>query len=566
MPPLAIPTILLGSLLARLDRLAPVRDVAQVAAAVGREFTAPLVATVAQRPARVIEAALAQLVAAELIFPLGASPATAYTFKHALVQEAAYATLLRERRRRLHARIAHVLESEYPEVARTQPETLAHHYSAAGLVERALPYWLGAGQRAARRSANREAISHLMKGLEQLKSLPDGSERAHQERAFQTALGPALLATSGWGASEGMGTYLRARALCEQIGSTAQLFPILWGTWMFRWARGEISTARGLVDELLALAQQEGKLDFQLQAHHAGWTTFTFLGDLETALYHAEAGVAIYRPEEHGSLALDYGGHDPGVCARAHASQPLWLAGYPDKALRKSQQSLALASELSHGPSVAHALFHAVWLDQFRRDDQSGRGRAEALITRAYDQGQMLYVAIGTIFLGWALAAGGDYDEGIDRIRQGLDRFQATGAKNWMPYYAALLAERLGKAGCADEALSVLQVAQHAATRAADWFFWEAEMVRLEGELCLCSPSGQSGAEENFQRAITIAREQHAKSLELRAAASLAQLWKRRGKIGEACEMLAPIYGWFTEGFDTPDLIEAKALLDEMRG
>ena len=335
--------------------------------------------------------------------------------------------------------------------------------------------------------------------------------------------------------------------------------------WLIRWARGEISVASGLVEELLDLARREGSTTFRLQAHHAGWTTCTYLGDLKTAVHHAERGVAIYSREEHSTLAIGYGGHDPGVCARAHASQPLWLIGYPDKALHSSQQSLTLAHELSHNPSVTHALFHAAWLHQFRRDERAARDQAEALIARATDQGQTMYVAMGTVFLGWASAFAGATEAGIGLMRQGLHDYRATGAESWVPYYSALLAEQLGQAGLVEEASAVLYEARDAAKRASDRFFWDAELLRLEGELRLCSRSTEAReAEENFRSAITMARDRHAKSLELRASMSLARLWRDQGKVQQARELLAPVYGWFTEGFDTRDLKEAKALLEEL--
>jgi hypothetical protein len=210
----------------------------------------------------------------------------------------------------------------------------------------------------------------------------------------------------------------------------------------------------------------DGSEAFRLQAHHAGWTTCTYRGELETALYHSEQGVAIYRPEAHGTLAIGFGGHDPGVCARAHASLPLWLIGYPDKALRSSQQSLSLAHELSHTPSMTHALFHDAWLHQFRRDERAANDQAAALIARAMDQGQAMYAAMGKVFLGWASAVAGRAETGIGLMRQGLHEYRATGAESWVPYYKALLAEQLGRAGLVDEALTALQEAQHAAKRA----------------------------------------------------------------------------------------------------
>jgi predicted ATPase len=564
LPALRIPSTLHASLLARLDRLASVKDVAQIGAALGRQFSHELISAVAPMQQRQVDDALAQLVNAELIFRRGTPPDAEYIFKHALVQDAAYETLLRGTRRQLHARIATTLEDKFPEVVAAQPALLARHCAEAGLIEKAIGYWLTAGQQAVQRSQNQEAISHLANGLTKLKDLPDNLEKVRVELAFQTTLGPALLATKGWASPAAIDTYIRARALCEQVGDSAQLFTTLWGTWLFRWARGEITVACGLVDELLGLAQREPNATFYLQAHYAAWTTFTYLGQVETALDHAERGTLLYRPKQHGSLAAQFGGHDPGVCAKAHASQPLWLLGYPDKAVQSSQQSIALAQRLSHGPSVVHALFHAVWLDQFRRDAHAAEDRAETLISMASDQGQLQYIAIGTIFKGWALAIKGETKKGLELIRDGFAEYQATGAQSWAPYYNALLAELLRKVKNYDEALNVLNEAQSTAKKAAHQFFWEAEMFRLEGELLRSDLRRQGGVDDCFAKAVAIARDLRAKSLELRASISLARLWRDRGRLDEARDLLRVIYGWFTEGFDTPDLKDAQLLLTEL--
>jgi class 3 adenylate cyclase len=339
---LTVPVSLHASLMARLDRLGPAKGVAQIGATIGRQFSHALLAAVARKPKVDLNSALDRLVVAGLLFRQGAPPYATYLFKHALVRDVAYATLLRDQRRALHCRIAQTLEQQFRDTVELEPETVAQHYAAAGVGEQAVPYWLRAGSRAALRSANREAIRHLQKGIEHLSAFADSSERVRQELAFRTVLGPALLATRGWAAPEALASYVRARQLSEEVGDTAQLFTSLWGTWLLRWARGEISVANGLVQELLDLAHRDGREAFRLQAHHAGWTTSTYRGELEAALQHAEKGMAIYRPAEHGTLAIGYGGHDPGVCARAHSSQPLWLIGYPDKALRTSQASLSL--------------------------------------------------------------------------------------------------------------------------------------------------------------------------------------------------------------------------------
>jgi predicted ATPase len=549
--------------MARLDRLGPAKEVAQIGAAIGREFSHAPLAAVARNSEEELNSSLDRLVAAGLLFRQGAPPNASYLFKHALVRDVAYGTLLRNQRRALHYRIAQTLEQQFRDIVELEPETLAQHYAAGGLVEQAVPYWLKAGSRAALKSANQEAIRHLQKGIEHLSTFAESFDRLRQELAFQTLLGPALLATKGWAAPEPLATYVRARELSERLGDSAQLFKCLWGTWLMRWARGEVSVAKGLIGEMLKLADRDGSETFRLQANHAGWTTCTYCGDLKSALHHAEQGVAIYRREEHGTLAIGYGGHDPGVCARAHASQPLWLIGYPDKAVRSSQESLALAQELSHGPSMTHALFHDTWLHQFRRDERAANDQAEALIASATNQGQAMYVAIGKVFLGWALAVAGRMENGIGLMRQGVHEYRATGAESWAPYYEALLAEQLARAGLVDEASTALQEAQHAAKRAADQFFWDAELRRLEGELHVCLKQTRN-AEESFCSAIAIAREQHARSLELRACISLARVWREQGKCIEARTLLGPIYGWFTEGFDTFDLKEAETLLNAL--
>ena len=564
LPPLAIPATLQDSLMARLDRLASVKDLAQIGAAIGREFSHDLLAAVAQIGDDELNDALDKIVAAELLFRRGMPPRATYLFKHALVQDAAYESMLRSRRQELHARIAQVLEVRFPEQAEMAPEVLAHHYTEAGLAEPAVENWLRAGRRAAERSANKEAIAHLRQGLGLLTTLPETPERHRQELALQTSLGPAVLATKGWGAAEAKQAYDRARELCRHVGDAAQLFTALWGIWLYHTARGEAQTARDLGGELLSLAEQQGDPELTLQAHHAAWGGVTLLGEFESALDHVEQGMAIYDPGQHRSHAMRYGGHDPGVCGRAQGAIILWMLGYPDRAQDSAHQAMALARELSHPPSVAHALFWTTWVHQFRRQPRVVLECAEALVEVAREQSLASYLTYGTLFKAWSLVAEGSLKEGIPQMQKVLGDFLAPGEGMGTAYFRSFLAEGYGRAGLAEQGLREIDKALRFIESTGEKF-WRAETHRLKGELLMSKSAGAHvEAEPYFQDAIATARNQGSKSLELRATTSLARLRRRQGRAKEARDLLAPLYGWFTEGFDTADLKEAKELLDEL--
>jgi predicted ATPase len=363
------------------------------------------------------------------------------------------------------------------------------------------------------------------------------------------------------------------------MGETPQLFPVLWGLWMFHTTRGELQTTRELGEQLLSLAQSVQDPALLLQAHHALGNTSFWLGEVASAQAHLEQSIALYDPQQHRSHAFLYGGHDPGACCRSFAALTLWLLGYPDQALKRSQEALTLARALSHPHSLAHALSLAAKFHQFRREGQAAQGRAEAAITLSTEQGFPLWLAWGTIQRGWALAEQGQGEEGIAQIHQGIAAIQATGAEFQRTYFLALLAEAYGKRGQAEEGLTVLAEALGVVDKNEERYY-EAELYRLKGTLTLQSKvqspkskvyipqsafrNPQSEAEECFWKAIEIARRQSAKSLELRATVSLARLWQRQGKQKEAHDILAEIYSWFTEGFDAKDLQEAKAMLDEL--
>jgi len=569
LPPLAIPSTLQDSLMARLDRLAATREVAQVGATLGREFSYELLHAVSPLEEAALRQGLQQLVEAELVYQRGVPPQATYLFKHALIQDAAYQSLLKSTRQQYHRQIAQVLEGQFPNTAETQPELVAYHYTEAGLGAQAVPYWQRAGESAVQRSANVEAITHLTKGLELLAALPDAPERGRQELALRTTQGPALIATKGNAAPEVEHTYARALELCRREGDTPQLFPVLFGLWLFYLGRAELLTTRDIGEQLLTLAQRVQDPALLLEAHRALGASSFLLGEVTFARTHVEQGISLYDPRRHRAHAFLYG-QDPGVVCLTYTAHTLWLQGYPDQALKRSQEALTLARELSHPHSLAYALtFCAAWLHQFRREAQAVQERAEESVALCTEQRFPLWLAWGTILRGWVLTERGQREEGIAQMLHGLATSRTMGAELWRPHWLALLAEVYGKGGQAEEGLSVLAEALAAIEKNGERYY-EAELYRLKGTLTLqpqvSSPKSQveKEAEACFHKAIEVARRQQAKSLELRAAMSLARLWQQRGKKAEARQLLAEVYNWFTEGFDTKDLQEAKALVEEL--
>jgi TOMM system kinase/cyclase fusion protein len=563
LPPLAIPTTLQDALMARLDRLAPVKAVAQLGAVLGREFSYALLRAVAPGDEATLQHGLAQLVAAELLYQRGRPPQATYLFKHALVQDAAYQSLLRSTRQQYHQRIAQVLEAQFPETAEIQPELLAHHYTEAGLSAPAVGYWHKAGQRASARSAHVEAIAHLTKGLAVLATLPDTPERAQHALRFHLTLGASLMVTKGFGAPEVEHAYIQARALCQRVGDPAQLFPALRGLANFYTMRGHIRSAHELHEQLLSLAQRHHDPAQLLVAHRSLGASLFYLGDVSAAHAHTEQGLALYDSQRHRSLVVLYG-FDHGSTLLTQDAWALWVLGAPDQALAKSHKGIALAQELTHPFSLSRALLFAGVLHLFRREGRAAQERAAAAIALSTEQGFAYWLALGTILRGWTLTQQGQVEEGMAQMTQGLTAYRATGGVNSTTLFLALLAEAHGKVGQADEGLRVLAETM-GVVNTTEERFWEAEIHRLKGELLLGQAlPDASHAEICFQQALTIARRQHARSLELRAAMSLSRLWQQQGKRQEAHNLLAEIYGWFTEGFDTADLQEAKALLEEL--
>ncbi len=565
LPPLAIPTTLHDSLMARLDRLAPVREVAQIGAAIGREFSYPLLSAVAQQPDDRLGEALGQLVRAELVFGRGEVPEAVYTFKHALVQEAAYASLLRERRRTLHARIARALEAEFPEVAETQPELVAHHYASAGLAAPAIDHYRRAAERAMAASANAEAIAHLTRGLELIASLPASPERISREIEFRLALGTPLIATQGYGSIEARAAYTRAKELCAGTGDTPELFRSLVGLWVYHLIQPDLETASELSRELLNLAAKLGSDDFRLLAELVACSTCLWSGRYTSVPSHAARARVLYDPERHGGPKI--WAVDPAMWALGVESLALWYLGYPERASERGLAALSTAQTAAHPFSLCWALRVEAWLRIHRREPELMVARTKALLMVAREQGFPYECAWGSMLEIWhdAWVTGQCADDRIEAFRSALAELRGMGNRSALGLWHALLAECLEKQGNTDEALTALEAAVvHFERRGRD-ALWEPEVHRLIGDLLLRrNPSAPDRAEVSYRRAIERARSQEAKSWELRAATSLARLWRDQGKPAEARELLAPVYGWFTEGFDTADLKDAKALLEDL--
>jgi predicted ATPase len=559
-----IPTTLQDSLMARLDRLPMIREVAQLGAVLGREFAYEMLRTLAGGEEALLQERLAQLVDTELLYQRGRPPRAKYIFKHALVQDAAYASLLKSTRQQYHKQVAQMLEARFPDTVETEPELVAHHYTEAGCYAQAVGYWQQAGQRAIQRSANVEAIAHLRQGIALLTSLPDTPERVQSELTLQTTLGPALMATRGYAAPEVAETYNRARELCQQAGDTSELFPVLWGMVVLYLGRADHETARELGEQCLSLAQRLDDPALLLEAHLALGDSWFHLGQLSQAHAHFEQGMRIYDPHQHHALAFRYANVDPGAVCLAFAGLTLWLQGYPDQALERANEALTLAQNLEHPYTLARGLYWTTLLHQWRREWQVVSDHAETAITVATIQQVALVLAAGPIMRGWALAMQGQGAEGLAQLRQGLDAYRATGAELHRPHFLGMLAEAHSSMGQPEAGLTALSEALVLVETTGERYY-EADLYRLQGELLLMQAAPDvARAETCFQQALDIACRQQAKSLELRAAMSLAKLWQSQGKRQDAYDLLAPVYNWFTEGFDTADLQEAKRVLGDL--
>jgi predicted ATPase len=560
LPPLAIPASLNASLLARIDRLSPVKEVAQIAAALGRSFSHELINAVAAMPQQKLEDALMQLARAELIFQRGTPPDAEYTFKHALVQDAIYGTLLRARRQQFHARISATLEGQFPKIVGTQPELLALHCAEAGLVEKAVGYWLKAGQQAFARCAMSEAVAQLHKGLGLLSKIPDGAARQEREIDLQITLGNALGAIKGHSAQEPGEVFARARQLCEQLGRAPNL-RILIGQFSSSLVRGELEQAERHAKDTLCLGEARNDAIWKRAGLNAGGAACFYLGKFIDARAYYENALSLWDPMHRASATSP---EDPYVSGLTYLFRTLLCLGYVDQGRLRRDEALAEARRLTPH-TLAFTLCQA-WLGDREIEQvkaaQTMLRSADEVLAITSERGFPLYFGLGHIMRGWCLGAVGQAAEGIPLILKGVAIWRATGANLMTPSYLVTLAEVYGMAARPDEGLDrIAEAAELVETTHERWA--EAEMHRVRGTLLL-SMHEPAAAEDSFQQALAVAGRQSARFWQLRAALDLTRLWRDQGKRTEARDLLAPIYSWFTEGFDTPVLKEAKALLDTL--
>jgi len=564
LPPLAIPTSLQDSLMARLDRLAAVREVVQLGAAIGREFTWEIMQEVCSLDTETLNRELGQLVAAELLYQRGVPPQAAYVFKHALIQDAAYGSLLKSARQQYHQRIAAALERRLG-TGEARPEILAHHYTEAGLCDRAVPYWREAGRRAGERSANLEAIGHLERGLALLPALPEGAERDRQELALRTVLGPALVAARGFAVPEVEANYARAQELCERMGDAPQLFWMLRGLWSFYLVRVSLQTALDLGERMMRLAEGRGDRALLFEGHFAVGLPLFFLGEFQAALEHFERGLALDSPDRDRSPTF-ITGLDVAVTSLAISGVALWHLGYPERARERCVRAIAQARESGHAYSLADALSSAAWLHGLRRDSAAVRTLAADLLFLAEQKGFHL-AAHGNVHLGWAEVEEGEAS-GLARVLDGIAGFRASGSRLSEMNFLSQLVEAYARCGQLEEGRRTLEGAQALVAEVGGRYFWQPELHRLDGELALAetagtptSPQAEARAAASFERALELARASGSRALELRAAFSLARLRQRRGETGRAREVLAPTFATFPEPADAAELDEVRTLL-----
>jgi predicted ATPase len=565
---LAVPASLHASLMARLDRLGSAKEVAQIGSAIGREFPHALLAMVARKPEAQLGSALDRLVEAGLLFRQGVPPQASYLFKHALVQDAAYGTLLREPRRALHARIAEALESRLAETAESRPEVLAHHCTEAGLIEKAAFLWGKAGQQSLDRSALAEATAQFARALEQIATLPGTPALRREQIKLQVALTTPLIHVKGYAAPETKAAAEQARLLIEQAEALGEppedpllLFQVLFAYWVGQYVPFDGDAMRNLSSEFLALAEKQRTTVPLMIGHRIAGLSLMFTGDVMEGRAHLDRAIALYDPAEHRPLATRFG-QDARVTSLSFRSWSLWLLGYSEAALRDTDDALKDAREIGQAATLMTALHLAATALILCGSYATAAALAQELIGLAEEKGSLSWKASGMLNQGSLLALTGRASEAIENLTCWISGGYATAAA--MPLYLARLARAHAVLGQFEEAWRCIGDATTAAeTTKEKWC--EAEVHRTAGEIELMSPEGDAAkAEAHFERALGIARVQKAKSWELRAATSMAQLWRDQGKRNEARDLLAPVYGWFTEGIDTLDLKEAKALLDEL--
>ena len=570
-PALAVPASLHASLMARLDRLGSAKEVAQIGSVIGREFSHALLAAVVRKPESELGSALDRLIAAGLLFRQGVPPHASYLFKHALVQDAAYGTLLRDPRRALHARIAETLESQFVEIAESQPELLARHCTEAGLIEKAAGLWAKAGNRSLARSALVEGVEQLTRALTHIATLPGTPALRSEQINLQVALITPLMHVKGHAAPETGAAAERARSLIEEaeaLGETQKdpilLFSVLYGFWVGSYVGFKGDRVRELAEQFLALAQKQSASGPRMIAHRLMGISLLFTGDPVAARSHHDKALTLYDPVEHKALTSRFG-HDFGVAIFSYRPFSLWLLGYPEAALRDTEEALRIARDLGQAATLMYALAHVGVPNILCGRYEAAAAQTREVLALSEEKSAPHWRAFGMLNQGWLLALTGKAAEAAPLISEGIAAYRATGSTNWIPLRLSYLALARAEIGQVDEAWRCIDEASTAIALTSERWC-EAEVNRTAGEIILKMPApDMAKAQAYFQRALDTARAQQAKSWELRAAMSMARLWRDQGKRDVARDLLAPVYGWFTEGFDTIDLKEARALLDELR-
>jgi class 3 adenylate cyclase/predicted ATPase len=570
-PALGVPPSLHASLMARLDRLGgPAKELAQIAAAIGREFSHALLAAVMRQPEAELISALDRLIAAGLLFRRGVPPHATYLFKHALVRDAAYATLLREPRRTLHARIAETIEREFAEIAESRPELLARHWTEAGLIEKAAGLWGKAGQRSLARSALVEAAEQLTRALDQIATLSGTPVLRGEQIKLQIALVNALMHLKGYAAPEPKAAVEQARQFIERAEALGEppedpllLFSVLYGAWAATYVAFNGDETRELASQFVALAEKQGQIVPLMIGHRLMGTSLMLTGNIPKGRAHFNEAFALYDPAKHRPLATRFG-QDLGVSIFVYRALANWMLGYPETALADADDALEHARESGHAGTLMYAQLHTSFTNILCTKYAAANAQSNEVVRLADEKGAALWKALGTMQKGCVLTLSGKASEAIQMITSGITTYQSTGSRVYLPFFLSHLSRAHAGLGQFDVAWRCIGEAM-AAVETTKERWYEAEINRMKGEIGLKLPQlGSSQAGAYFERALSVARTQQAKSWELRAAMSMARLWRDQGKRNEACDLLTPIYNWFTEGFDTLDLKEAKTLLHEL--
>ena len=566
----AIPATLQQSLMARLDRLGPAREVAQIGSVIGRGFSYGLLRDMAGTEDAALQAALEKLADADIVLVQGLPPDSDYRFKHALIQDAAYENLLKSRRQVLHRRIAEILRDKFADSVTAEPELLAHHFTQAGLAEAAVEWWGKAGQQALERSALVEAVEHLTRALDQIAALPATPALRREEIKLQVALINPLLHVKGYAAPETNAAAERARLLIEQAEARGEppddpllLFSVLYSFWISNLVAFNGDISRNLAAQFLALAEKQRATVPLMIGHRLVGLSLLHTAETANGRAHLDDAIALYDPVQHRALATRFG-QDVGVAILSWRQLALWLVGRPEAALADADHALKNARRIGDAATLMYALGFTQWIHTHCGDIATATAQADELVALAEEKRTYFWKAIGMINQGWLLALTGKASNAVQVMTSGIDVWRATGATVWLPFYLPSLAMAYAGLGKFDDAWRCIgEAAMAVETTKEKWC--EAEVHRVAGEIALMSAEPDAAkAQTYFKRALAVARTQQAKSWELRVAISMARLWRDQGKHDAARDLLAPVFGWFTEGFDTRDLKEAKALLIEL--